>query len=135
MKGICPSSRNLKKHESDNTVRTVSADFGFVTRVGESKSKPFLVFRDHQSWVTVNHQAQGKSTTNELYSKYVINSLMQDLRCLDHKKLILKTDRGRREFEFYAAPQANSRRSSRIAPLGNISPTGLSRKLCRSQRV
>lgn len=50
--------RKLKKHVVDNTVPTVSADFGFLTRAGESKSNPFLVAREHQSRVVFNHQGR-----------------------------------------------------------------------------
>ena len=39
------------------------------------------------------HQVRGKSTQREAYSTYVINAVLQDIGFLDHKKIILKTDR------------------------------------------
>ena len=82
--------RTLRKHSADHAVPTVSGDFGFLMRVSEDKSNPFVVLRYHQTRVTFCHHGQGKSTTNELYSQHILNSVMQDLAYLDYKKHILQ---------------------------------------------
>ena len=49
--------------------------------------------RDHNTRLTFAHQVEGKSTTKELYSAYLVNAVLQDLRYLDYNKLIHKTRR------------------------------------------
>ena len=48
--------------------------------------------RDHRSRVTFAHGTQGKSTSKEVYSEYLLKAAVADLVALGHKRLILKTD-------------------------------------------
>ena len=53
---------------------------------------PIVVVRDHNTRVTFAHMLQGKSTTKEEYSLYVINAILRDIEHLGHKKIVFKTD-------------------------------------------
>ena len=75
--------RKVKKHASQNTVPTVSGDFCFLKQAGQEGTYPVHVMRDHNTRLTFAHLVQGKSTTKELYSAYLVNAIMQYLRDLD----------------------------------------------------
>ena len=84
--------RSLKKHDDENVVPVVSADFAFLKQGCQEKIHPVLGARHHKTRVSFAHPVQGKSTRNEAYSTFAVNALLQDIRFLDHKKIILKTD-------------------------------------------
>ena len=63
-----------------------------MKREYDNKMTPFVVLRDHQARMTSNHKLLGNSTTEEDYSKYIVHAVMADLKSLDYKKIILKSD-------------------------------------------
>ena len=63
-----------------------------MKRHGDVKMAPFIVIRDHQTRMTFSHKLLGKSTTDEDYSRYVVHAVMKDLKSLDYKKIVLKSD-------------------------------------------
>ena len=91
-KAINDPHRKLKSHTKDDACPVISMDFGFMKRHDEAKVMPFIVLRDHQTRMTFSHKLLGKSTTEEDYSKYIVHAVMADLKSLDYKKIILKSD-------------------------------------------
>ena len=77
---------------AENVVPVMSMDIGHIKRNEADKKLPFIVARDHRTRVTFAHLLRGKSTVVAEYSDYVVNALYNDIRMLDHKKLILKND-------------------------------------------
>ena len=84
--------RTLRHHNKNGSCPTISMDFGFMKRHGDIKMAPFIVIRDHQTRMTFSHKLLGKSTTDEDYSRYVVHAVMKDLKSLDYKKIVLKSD-------------------------------------------
>ena len=83
--------RKVTPFPAENTVPVMSMDIGHIKRSEAEKKLPFIVARDHRTRVTFAHLLKGKSTVVADYSDYVVNALYNDIRMLDHKKLILKT--------------------------------------------
>ena len=67
-------------------------DCCFLKRHGDVNMVPFIVIRDHQTRTTFSHKLLGKSTTDEDYSRYMVHAVMNDLKSLDYKKIVLKSD-------------------------------------------
>ena len=84
--------RKLKKHDDENVVPVVSIDFAFAKKAEQEGTSPVLVVRDHKTRMTFAHPVPGKSTRNEPYSSYTVDVVVQDLKMLDRKKCILKSD-------------------------------------------
>ena len=84
--------KKLKHHDATNTVPVVSMDFAFAKRSEQQGTSPVLVLRDHMTRVTFAHALPGKSTQNEPYSAYTVNAVIQDIKMLDRKHVILKSD-------------------------------------------
>ena len=84
--------RRLKKHDDENVVPVVSVDFAFSKKAEQEGTSPVLVVRDHKTRMTFAHPVPGKSTRNEPYSNYTVDAVVQDLKMLDRKRCILKSD-------------------------------------------
>ena len=84
--------RHVRPLPADSIVPVVSMDLAHVKRHDAEKKLPFIVVRDHSTKLTFAHLLQGKSTVVAEYSDYVVNAVLNDLRYLDHKKMILKSD-------------------------------------------
>ena len=87
--------RRLAALPADGVVPVVAMDLGFLKRLEADRNIPFIVARDTKTKITFAHLLEGKSTTAEPYSAYVCTSLLNDLRFLDYKKVILKSDQER----------------------------------------
>ena len=87
--------RRLAALPADGVLPVVAMDLGFLKRLEADKNIPFIVARDTKTKITFAHLLEGKSTTAEAYSAYVCTSLLNDLRFLDYKKVILKSDQER----------------------------------------
>ena len=53
-------------------------DLAFARRTEAAKAVPFIVARDAKTRLTFAHLLQGKSTTTEAYSEYVVASIGVD---------------------------------------------------------
>ena len=85
--------RKLKHHDAANTVPVVSIDFAFAKRTEQQGTSPVLVLRDHQTRVTFARTLPGKSTQNQPYFAYTVDAVIQDLKMIDRKHVILKSDK------------------------------------------
>ena len=77
---------------AENVVPVISMDLAHIQRHDAEKKLPFIVARDHKTRMTFAHLLRGKSTVVAEYSDYVVNALLNDIRMLDYKKLIVKND-------------------------------------------
>ena len=84
--------RRVRPLPAEDVMPVVSMDLAHVRRHDADNKLPFIVIRDHKTRVTFAHLLKGKSTVVAEYSEYVANALLDDLRFLDRKKLILKSD-------------------------------------------
>ena len=86
--------RKVRPHMSENTVPFISMDFAFLRRHDSEEKRTIIVARDHRTRMTFAHALQGKSTVNESYSNHVLQCIIADLKYLDYKKSIVKSDQG-----------------------------------------
>ena len=73
-------------------VPVVSGDFAFLGQRDQEGTTTVFVLRDRLTRKTFAHVLQGKSTSREVYSDYVVSVVCRDLDSLSYGKLIFKTD-------------------------------------------
>jgi hypothetical protein len=84
--------RRVRPLPAESVVPVVSMDLAHVKRSDAERKLPFIVLRDHRTGLAFAHLLQGKSTVVAEYSDYVVNAVLNDVRYLDYKKVILKSD-------------------------------------------
>ena len=70
----------------------ISGDFAFLGQRDQEGTTTVFVMRDRITKKTFAHVVQGKSTSREAYSDYIVSAVCRDLDSLPHGKLIFKTD-------------------------------------------
>ena len=84
--------RSLHWHAQGEQVPVVSADFAFLGQRDQESITTLIVLRDRLTRKTFAHVLQGKSTSRETYSDYVVNVVCRDLDSLSYGKPVFKTD-------------------------------------------
>ena len=70
----------------------VYGDFCFLEQKDKVDSTTVFVLRDHQTRVTFAHVVQGKSTSHEVYSTYIVKPVINDMNTIGYVKFIFRTD-------------------------------------------
>ena len=91
-KGLNDPHRRLKKHRQESVIPVVSMDFAFSKRESQEGTSPVLVIRDHLARMTFAHPLPGKSTVHQPYSQYTIDAVIKDIKVIDRKRCIIKSD-------------------------------------------
>ena len=67
-------------------------DIGYLFKNDAEEKAPFIVVRDAKTRMTFAHLLQSKATVNAEHASYTVNCIVSDLKYLDYKKVILKSD-------------------------------------------
>ena len=67
-------------------------DFAYLKRASSGQKLTFIAARDGKTQITFAHLLRGKSSVNAEYAERVGDCIVNDLRYLDYKKMILKSD-------------------------------------------
>ena len=119
-------------------VPTVSCDFCFMKgrEADPGDGIPVLVMREIQTRSLFNHACEGKSTTREGYSAYIIGKAVEDIDSVQ-KDVHIKTDQEPAMLAFQARVQRA--RTSRTIPTNSpkvtIRPMVAPRKEFKSSRI
>ena len=76
--------RSLRWHAQGDQVAVVSGDFAFLGQRDQEGTTTVFVLRDRISKMTFAHVLQGKSTSREIYSDYVVGTVCRDLDSLPY---------------------------------------------------
>ena len=82
----------LKHHDAKNTVPVVFMDFAFSELTEQEGTWPVVVRCDHRTRITFAHALPGNSTQDEPYFADFVNAVIQDLKMIDRKKVILNSN-------------------------------------------
>ena len=134
--GVNLPHRKVEPLPRDSVVPVVSMDLAHVKRHDAEDKLPFIVVRDHSTRVTFAHLLKGKSTVVAEYSDYVVNAVLNDLRYLDHKKLILKSDQESAMTALYERirrmrNQSGEQTLEEHSPVGESQPNGVIERAVR----
>ena len=91
-KALNDPHRKLKQHNNEEITPMISMDLAFSKREDQEGTSPGLAVRDHITRVTFAHALPGKSILNEAYPQHVVDAVVKDIKIVDRKKCIFKSD-------------------------------------------